>query len=171
MTIYSLDVLLFLFGTSLVFHVQFQLLLPDLHIGFSRGRRVVSYSHLLKNFPQFLVIHTVKGFGILSYSCVNQKWLIIHTFLYLVSITEILLTFYFSFLVLRMKLLWALWHYFILWFLCKDYKCFKSYYKKNEHFLSIMFFLSWRYSFLSESCEEVSIIGQIAQYVGKAKTM
>ena len=22
------------------------------------------YSHLLKNFPQFLVIHTVKGFGI-----------------------------------------------------------------------------------------------------------
>ena len=38
MTIYSLDVLLFLFGTSLLFHVQFELLLPDLHIGFSRGR-------------------------------------------------------------------------------------------------------------------------------------
>ena len=38
MTIYSLDVLLFLFGTSLLFHVQFWLLLPDLHIGFSRGR-------------------------------------------------------------------------------------------------------------------------------------
>ena len=37
-TIYSLDVLLFLFGTSLLFHVQVQLLLPDLHIGFSRGR-------------------------------------------------------------------------------------------------------------------------------------
>ena len=37
-TIYSLDVLLFLFGTSLLFHVQFELLLPDLHIGFSRGR-------------------------------------------------------------------------------------------------------------------------------------
>ena len=37
-TIYSLDVLLFLFGTSLFFHVQFELLLPDLHIGFSRGR-------------------------------------------------------------------------------------------------------------------------------------
>ena len=32
MTIYSLDVLLFLFGTSLLFHVQFYLLLPDLHI-------------------------------------------------------------------------------------------------------------------------------------------
>ena len=38
MTIYSLDVLLFLFGTSLLFHAQFYLLLPDLHIGFSRGR-------------------------------------------------------------------------------------------------------------------------------------
>ena len=37
-TIYSLDVLLFLFGTSLLFHVQFYLLLPDLYIGFSRGR-------------------------------------------------------------------------------------------------------------------------------------
>ena len=38
MTIYSLDVLLFLFGTSLLFHVQFWLLLPNLHTGFSRGR-------------------------------------------------------------------------------------------------------------------------------------
>ena len=38
MTIYSLDILLFLFGTSLLFHVQFQLLLPDLHTDFSRGR-------------------------------------------------------------------------------------------------------------------------------------
>ena len=38
MTIYSLDVLLFLFGTNPLFSVQFQLLLPDLHTGFSRGR-------------------------------------------------------------------------------------------------------------------------------------
>ena len=38
MTIYSLDILLLLFGSSLLFHVQFSLLLPDLHIGFSRGR-------------------------------------------------------------------------------------------------------------------------------------
>ena len=38
MTIDSLDVLLFLFGTSLLFHVQFQLLLPDLCIRFTRGR-------------------------------------------------------------------------------------------------------------------------------------
>ena len=38
MTIYSLDLLLCLFGTSLFFHVQFWLLLPDLHTNFSRGR-------------------------------------------------------------------------------------------------------------------------------------
>ena len=38
MTIYSLDVLLFLFGTSLLSPVQFYLLLPDLHIDFSRVR-------------------------------------------------------------------------------------------------------------------------------------
>ena len=39
---------------------------------------MVWYSHLLKNFPQFVVIHTVKGFGVvnkaevdvfLEYSC------------------------------------------------------------------------------------------------------
>ena len=35
---YSRDELLFLFGTSLLFHVQFYLLLPDLHTNFSRGR-------------------------------------------------------------------------------------------------------------------------------------
>ena len=28
--------------------------------------KVVSYSHLLKNFPQFVVIHTVKGFSIVN---------------------------------------------------------------------------------------------------------
>ena len=27
---------------------------------------MVSYSHLFQNFPQFLVIHTVKGFGIVN---------------------------------------------------------------------------------------------------------
>ena len=36
--IYSLDVLLFLFGSSLLFHVQFLLLLLDLHTDFSGGR-------------------------------------------------------------------------------------------------------------------------------------
>ena len=28
--------------------------------------QVVCYSHLLKNFPQFVVIHTVKGFGVVN---------------------------------------------------------------------------------------------------------
>ena len=28
--------------------------------------QVVWYSHLLKNFPQFVVIHTLKGFGIVN---------------------------------------------------------------------------------------------------------
>ena len=74
MTIYSLDILLFLFGTSLLFHVQFffffhvqfWLLLPDLHTGFSRGRSGGLVFHLFQNFPQFIVIHTVKGFGIVN---------------------------------------------------------------------------------------------------------
>ena len=35
---FCLDVLLSLFGTSLLFHVQFYLLLPELHIVFSGGR-------------------------------------------------------------------------------------------------------------------------------------
>ena len=66
MTIHSHDVLLFLFGTSPLFHVQFKLLLPDLHTDFSRGRQVVWYSHLLENFPQFVVIHIVKVFGLVN---------------------------------------------------------------------------------------------------------
>ena len=66
MTIYSLDVLLFFFGTSLWFHFQFELLLPDLHVDFSRGRLGVYYSHLFQNFPHIIVIHTVKGFGIVK---------------------------------------------------------------------------------------------------------
>ena len=28
--------------------------------------QVVQYSHLFQNFPQFIVIHTVKGFGIVN---------------------------------------------------------------------------------------------------------
>ena len=29
---------------------------------------MVWYSHVLKNFPQFVVIHTVKGFGVVNKS-------------------------------------------------------------------------------------------------------
>ena len=33
--------------------------------------QVVWYSHLLKNFPQFVVIHTIKGFGVVNEAEVN----------------------------------------------------------------------------------------------------
>ena len=35
---------------------------------------MVWYSHLLKNFPQFVVIHTVKGFGIVNKAEVLRTW-------------------------------------------------------------------------------------------------
>ena len=65
MTIYSLYVLLFLFGINLLFHVQFRCFLTCIQISQEAGQ-VVWYSHLLKNFPQFVMIHTVKGFGIVN---------------------------------------------------------------------------------------------------------
>ena len=45
---------------------QFKLLLPVLHTDFSEAGKVVWYSHLFKNYPQFIVIHTVKGFSIVN---------------------------------------------------------------------------------------------------------
>ena len=65
MTIYSLDMLLSQFGTSLLFHVQFCFFLTCIQISQEAGQ-VVWYSHLFQNFPQFVVIHTVKGFGIVN---------------------------------------------------------------------------------------------------------
>ena len=47
------------------------MLLLNLHTDFSEAGKVVWYSHLLKNFPQFVVIYTVKGFGIISKAGVN----------------------------------------------------------------------------------------------------
>ena len=52
-------------------HVQFSLLLPDLHIGSQEAGQGVWYSHLLKNFPQFIVIHIVKVFGVVNKAEVN----------------------------------------------------------------------------------------------------
>jgi len=66
MTIYSLDVLLSRFGTSLLFHFQFYLLLPDFIQISQEAGQVVWYFHLLNSFPQFIVIHTVNGFGIVN---------------------------------------------------------------------------------------------------------
>ena len=65
MTIYSLDILLSQFGTSLLFHVRFCCFLTYIQISQEAGQ-AVWYSHLLKNFPQFVVIHTVKGFGVVN---------------------------------------------------------------------------------------------------------
>ena len=65
-TIYSLDVLLSQFGTS-----PFSMIgsncsfLTCTQISQEAGQ-VVWYSHLFQNFPQFVVIHIVKGFGTIN---------------------------------------------------------------------------------------------------------
>ena len=64
MTIHSLDVLLSLFGTSLLFHVQFCCFLTCIQI-YQEAGKMVWYSHLLRIF-QFVVIHTVKGFSVVN---------------------------------------------------------------------------------------------------------
>ena len=63
MTIYGLDVLLFLFGTSLFSMSTSNLTCIQIS---QETVQVVWDSHLLKNFPQFVVIHTVKGFEIVN---------------------------------------------------------------------------------------------------------
>ena len=65
MTIYSLDVLLSLLGTSLLFHVQFLLLLLDVHTGFSRGR---SGCLVFPSLSEFSAVYCDphKGFGIVN---------------------------------------------------------------------------------------------------------
>ena len=45
-------------------HVQF-CFLTCIHVSQEAGQ-VVWYSHLFQNFPQFIVIHTVKGFGLVN---------------------------------------------------------------------------------------------------------
>ena len=65
-TIYSLDVLLSQFGTSLLFMSSSNCcFLTCIQISQEAGQ-VVWYSHLFRNFPQFVVIHTVKGFGVVN---------------------------------------------------------------------------------------------------------
>ena len=65
-TIYSLDVLLSRFGTSLCSMSSSSCcFLTCIQISQETGN-VIWYSSLLKNFPQFIVIHTVKGFGIVN---------------------------------------------------------------------------------------------------------
>ena len=65
MTIYSLDVLLFLFGSSLLFHVQFELLLSDLHAGFLGGRLDAL---IFSSFSEFSTVYCDphKGFNVVN---------------------------------------------------------------------------------------------------------
>ena len=66
MTIYSLDLLLLLFGTSLFSMSSSNCcFLTCIQIS-QEVDQVVWYSHLFQNFPHFIVIHTVKGFGIVK---------------------------------------------------------------------------------------------------------
>ena len=64
MTIYSLDVLLFQFGTSPM-SASNCCFLACIQVSQETGKMVLC-SYFLKNFPQFVVIHTVKGFSIIN---------------------------------------------------------------------------------------------------------
>ena len=66
MTIYSLDLLLFLLETVCCSMPSSNCcFLTCIQISQEAGK-VVWYSHLFKNFPQFVAVHTVKGFGIVN---------------------------------------------------------------------------------------------------------
>ena len=63
MTTDTLETLLSQLGASLLFHAWFELFFHGLHMDFSEAGKVVWYSHLFKNFLQFIVIHTIKNFS------------------------------------------------------------------------------------------------------------
>ena len=63
--IYSLVILLSHFGTSQLFHVRFCYFLTCIQVSQETGK-VVWYSPLFKNFLQFVVMHTMKGFHIVN---------------------------------------------------------------------------------------------------------
>ena len=73
MTIYSLDVLLSQFGTSLLFDIRFYCFLTYIQISQEAGK-VVWDSHLFKIFPQFVVIQTAKVFGVINKAEVDVFW-------------------------------------------------------------------------------------------------
>ena len=66
MTVYNLEVLLSQFGTSCCsMSISNCCFLTCIQISQEAGE-VVWYSQLFKNFPQFVVIHTVKGFSVVN---------------------------------------------------------------------------------------------------------
>ena len=66
MTIYSLDIVLFLFGTSLWVHASSNYCFSTCIQVSQKAGQVLWYSHLFQIFPQFIVIHTAKGFGMVN---------------------------------------------------------------------------------------------------------
>ena len=65
-TKYNLRVLISQFGTSLLFvSGSSGCFLTCIKIS-QEASKVVWYSHLFKNIPQFVMIHTIKGFGIVN---------------------------------------------------------------------------------------------------------
>ena len=66
MTIYNLDVLLSQFGTSILLQSGSNCCFLTCIQVFQEAGKMVWHSHLLTNFPQFVVIHTVKGFSIVN---------------------------------------------------------------------------------------------------------
>ena len=74
MTIYSLDVLLSQSGNNLLFLIRSNCcFLAYIQISQEAGQGVW-YSHLFKYFPQFVVIYTVKGFGVVNEADVFLKF-------------------------------------------------------------------------------------------------
>ena len=61
------------FWTSPLLHVQFCYFLTCIQISQEAGQ-VVWYSHLFKDFPQFVVIHTVKAFLAIKILNRNILW-------------------------------------------------------------------------------------------------
>ena len=64
--IYSFDVLLSQLGTTPLFHVHSNCCFLTCVEVSQEASKVVWYFHLFKNFPQFVVIHTVKDFNLVS---------------------------------------------------------------------------------------------------------
>ena len=73
MTIYSLDSFSYLEPVCCSTSSSNCCFLTCIHISQEAGQ-VVWYSHLFQNFPQFVVVHTVKGFGVVNKAEVVLFW-------------------------------------------------------------------------------------------------
>ena len=74
MKIYSLDILLSQFWTSPMFHVWFYCCFLTCIQNSQEAGKMVWYSHFFKNFPQFVVIYTVKSFSVVCEADVFLKF-------------------------------------------------------------------------------------------------